>query len=189
MVFILMFFSFSLVEAVSEVGSERPLADWQVKELEAAYNASGFPDPPTIIKLTRNLDLSESQIQVCVRVCACIHVCVRVHVCVCVCVCVHTCVCARACMCVCVCVYACVCVRVHACVCVCMHVCVCVCMHVCVCVCACMHVCVCACIHVCACMHVCVCVMGPHMLQGPGYPGSHACCSGCQWLQHPECGH
>jgi hypothetical protein len=44
----------------------------------------------------------------CVRVCACVCVCVcvRACVCVCVCVCVRVCVCARACVCVRVCVRA-----------------------------------------------------------------------------------
>lgn len=65
------------VDSVSEGDGERPLAEWQVKELEGAFNASGYPDPPMLIKLARNLDLSESQIQVCVRVCGCACVWVR----------------------------------------------------------------------------------------------------------------
>lgn len=61
----------SFVDTVSEADGERPLADWQVKELEGTFSATGYPDPPTLVKLARNLDLSESQIQVCMHV----HVC------------------------------------------------------------------------------------------------------------------
>ena len=57
----------------------------------------------------------------CVGVWVCVHACVRVRACmhVCVCVCVHACI--RPCVCVCVCV----CVHVYACLCVCVCVCVC----------------------------------------------------------------
>jgi hypothetical protein len=63
---------------------------------------------------------------VCLRVRACVHVC----------------------MCACVCVSVCACV--HVCVCACVHVCMCACVRVCVCVCACV------CVRVFACVHVCV---------------------------------
>jgi len=66
--------SFS-VEALSDGEGERPLAEWQVKELEVALSTSGFPDLHTINKMARSLELPKSQIQVCVCLCVCVCVC------------------------------------------------------------------------------------------------------------------
>ncbi len=61
------------VDNLSDSEGERPMADWKLKELEVLFSTSGYPNPNTLSKLSRSLDLTEAQIQVCV--------CVRVFVC------------------------------------------------------------------------------------------------------------
>ena len=64
--------SLALLEALSDAEGDRPLAEWQVKELEVTFSTSGYPDLNTITKLARSLELPKSQIQVCVFVGVCV---------------------------------------------------------------------------------------------------------------------
>ncbi len=56
------------------VGGARSLTEGQVKALEAALGTNpSFQDQNTVLKLASHLDLSESQIQVCVCVYICLY--------------------------------------------------------------------------------------------------------------------